>query len=129
MLAGSVTSSGIRADVVGPADGGADLGRHRPAELDPPAGERDLRAVRRQHACEVQAQAAEGAGDQRGPSIECVAVVHVCSAKARRGATIPQFRTLPERPPVAAARRPADEATHFVAPAAAWPREKAPPGR
>jgi hypothetical protein len=46
------------------------LRRHRSPEIDPPAGKGELRAVRRQHEREMQAQAAERAGDQGGASGE-----------------------------------------------------------
>ena len=39
-------------------------------ERDAPARERDLRAVRREHLGEVQAEAAEGAGDEGGAAGE-----------------------------------------------------------
>ena len=64
----------IRTHVVRPCDRWADFGGDAPAEVDPPAGERDLGAVRGEDAGEVPAEAAEGAGDEGGATVEHVLV-------------------------------------------------------
>src|SRR4029079_18482474 len=67
----------------------ADLGSDRAAEIDAPPDERDLGAVRRQQAREVETEAAERACDEGGLAGEIVAI---------HGATMPAFRRARSRP-------------------------------